>query len=60
MENGSLASTLVFFVLASVMVVCSILAVTTKKILRAATYLLFVLFATACPPITLPTSLTTT
>ncbi len=47
MENGSLASTLVFFILAAVMVVCSILAVTTKKILRAATYLLFVLFATA-------------
>lgn len=47
MENGSLASTLVFFILTAVMVVCSILAVTTKKILRAATYLLFVLFATA-------------
>ena len=47
MENGSIASTLVFFFLAAVMVVSSILAVTTKKILRAATYLLFVLFATA-------------
>ena len=47
MENGSFTSILVFFILAAVMVVCSILAVTTKKILRAATYLLFVLFATA-------------
>ena len=44
MENGSFTSILVFFILAAVMVVCSILAVTTKKILRAATYLLFVLF----------------
>ncbi|MEG1717937.1 MAG: NADH-quinone oxidoreductase subunit J [Bacteroidales bacterium] len=38
---------IVFFLLAAVAVVFSILAVTTKKILRAATYLLFVLFASA-------------
>ena len=37
----------VFFILAAVIVVCSILTVTTKRILRSATYLLFVLFATA-------------
>ncbi|MDR1755630.1 MAG: NADH-quinone oxidoreductase subunit J [Culturomica sp.] len=37
----------VFFILAAVVVVCSILTVTTKRILRAATCLLFVLFATA-------------
>ncbi len=37
----------VFFILAAVIVGCSILAVTTRRILRAATYLLFVLFATA-------------
>jgi NADH-quinone oxidoreductase subunit J len=39
--------TIVFWILAAVIVVCSILTVTTKRILRAATYLLFVLFATA-------------
>jgi NADH-quinone oxidoreductase subunit J len=38
---------IVFWILAAVIVVCSILTVTTKRILRAATYLLFVLFATA-------------
>ena len=38
---------IVFLVLAVFMSVCSILAVTTKRILRAATYLLFVLFGTA-------------
>ncbi|MEG0795971.1 MAG: NADH-quinone oxidoreductase subunit J [Odoribacter sp.] len=37
----------VFFFLAAVMVVCSIMTVTTRRILRSATYLLFVLFATA-------------
>lgn len=37
----------VFLFLATVIVVCSILTVTTKRILRSATYLLFVLFATA-------------
>lgn len=37
----------VFIFLASVIVICSVLTVTTKRILRSATYLLFVLFATA-------------
>lgn len=37
----------VFLFLAAVIVVCSILTVTTRRILRSATYLLFVLFATA-------------
>lgn len=38
---------IVFIVLALFICVCSILAVTTSRILRSATYLLFVLFATA-------------
>ncbi len=38
---------IVFAVLAMFIVVSSVLAVTTKRILRAATYLLFVLFGTA-------------
>ena len=38
---------IVFLVLAVFMTACSILAVTTKRILRSATYLLFVLFGTA-------------
>ena len=38
---------IVFIVLALFIVVSAILAVTTKRILRAATYLLFVLFGTA-------------
>ncbi len=38
---------IVFLILAAFIVVSSILAVTTKRILRAATYLLFVLFGTA-------------
>ncbi len=38
---------IVFIVLALFIGVCSILAVTTSRILRAATYLLFVLFGTA-------------
>ncbi|MDE7074861.1 MAG: NADH-quinone oxidoreductase subunit J [Odoribacter sp.] len=37
----------VFLFLAAVISVCSVLTVTTKRILRSATYLLFVLFATA-------------
>ncbi len=37
----------IFGVLALVIVVCSIHTVTTRRILRSATYLLFVLFATA-------------
>ena len=38
---------IVFLVLAAFIVVSAVLAVTTKRILRAATYLLFVLFGTA-------------
>lgn len=38
---------IVFFVVALAIAVCSVLAVTTGKLLRAATYLLFVLFGTA-------------
>ena len=37
----------VFYILAAVIIVFSILTVTTQRILRSATYLLFVLFATA-------------
>lgn len=36
-----------YVIIAAVMVICSVLAVTTRKILRAATYLLFTLFAAA-------------
>lgn len=43
----SLGSLIVYGIVALVMVGCSILAVTTRKILRSATYLLFSLFATA-------------
>lgn len=39
--------TIIFIILAAIIGVCSILAISTKRILRAATYLLFVLFATA-------------
>ncbi len=38
---------IVFLVLAAFIVVSSVMAVTTKRILRSATYLLFVLFGTA-------------
>ena len=37
---------IVFYVVAAAIAVCSVLAVTTGKILRPATYLLFVLFGT--------------
>ena len=43
----SVGSIIVYVVIALALVVCSVLAVTTRKILRAATYLLFSLFATA-------------
>lgn len=39
--------TIIFFILAAVITICSVLAVTTTRIIRAATYLLFVLFGTA-------------
>lgn len=41
------ASQIVFYILSAIIVVSSILSVTSRKILRAATYLLFVLIATA-------------
>lgn len=41
------ASQIIFFILSAIIVSCSILSVTSRKILRAATYLLFVLIATA-------------
>lgn len=40
-------NSIVFLILALVIVVCSILTVTTRRILRSATFLLFVLFGTA-------------
>ena len=42
----SVGSIIVYAVIALTIIVCSVLAVTTRKILRAATYLLFSLFAT--------------
>ena len=39
--------TIVFLILAAVICVCSVMAILTKRILRSATHLLFVLFATA-------------
>jgi len=43
----SVGSIILYAVVAAVIIICSVLAVTTRKILRAATYLLFTLFATA-------------
>lgn len=43
----SVGSIITYVIVALAMIVCSILAVTTRKILRAATYLLFTLFAAA-------------
>lgn len=40
-------STIIFYLLAAAVAVLSVLTVTTKSIIRAATYLLFVLFGTA-------------
>ncbi len=42
-----MAEQIVFYILAVVIAVFSVLAVTSKKVIRAATYLLFVLLATA-------------
>lgn len=44
---GEIANLIVFYALAAVIVVSSLLAVTSRRMLRAATYLLFVLLATA-------------
>lgn len=43
----SVGSIIIYFILALALVVCSVMAVTTRKILRSATYLLFTLFAAA-------------
>lgn len=43
----SVANIILYFIVAAVIVIFSILTVTTRKILRSATYLLFVLLATA-------------
>ena len=43
----SVGSIIVYAVIALTIIICSVLAVTTRRILRAATYLLFSLFATA-------------
>jgi len=42
-----MAQQIIFFVLAAIIAIFSILAVTAKQIIRSATYLLFVLLATA-------------
>lgn len=42
-----ITETIVFIILAAIIAIFSILSVTTKRIIRAATYLLFVLFDTA-------------
>ncbi|MBQ7823433.1 MAG: NADH-quinone oxidoreductase subunit J [Bacteroidaceae bacterium] len=42
-----IANQVIFYLLSAIIVVFSILTVTTRRLLRAATYLLFVLFATA-------------
>ena len=42
-----ITATFVFIILAAIVAIFSILSVTTKRIIRAATYLLFVLFGTA-------------
>ena len=43
----SVGSIILYVIVALVIMACSVLAVTTRKILRSATYLLFALFATA-------------
>lgn len=43
----SVGSIIMYVIIALAMVVCSVLTVTTRKILRAATFLLFTLFAAA-------------
>lgn len=43
----SVGSLVIYLIVVLAMMVCSVLAVTTRKILRSATFLLFALFATA-------------
>ena len=42
-----MAEQIIFYILAAIIVGCSIMAVTTQRIIRAATFLLFVLLASA-------------
>lgn len=42
-----MAEQIIFYIIAAIIVSCSIMAVTTQKIIRSATFLLFVLLATA-------------
>ena len=42
-----MAQTIVFLILAAIILGCAFMAVTTRRIMRAATYLIFVLFGTA-------------
>ena len=42
-----MAQTVLFIIIAAIIIISGILAVTTKHIMRAATYLIFVLFGTA-------------
>ena len=42
-----MAEQIIFYILAAIIVFCSIMAVTTQKIIRSATFLLFVLLGTA-------------
>ena len=42
-----IANQVIFYLLSAIIVIFSILTVTTRRLLHAATYLLFVLFATA-------------
>ncbi|MDR2950896.1 MAG: NADH-quinone oxidoreductase subunit J [Dysgonomonas sp.] len=42
-----MAENIIFYILAAIIVICSFMAVTTQKIIRAATFLLFVLLGTA-------------
>ena len=42
-----MASTIIFYCLAAIILICALLAVTTKRIMRAATYLFFTLLGTA-------------
>ena len=44
---GSTLETVVFYFLAAFIIAMSIMTVTTQRIVRSATYLLFVLFGTA-------------
>ena len=42
-----IANQVIFYLLSAAIIIFSVMTVTTRRILRAATYLLFVLFATA-------------